>query len=626
MTSISQGVSTTALAAALDQSRQAVLSRAKKERWAYRETGSGRLWAVSSLPQDVMARIAPDVGGRSEITAGTAAVFKETSEANREKARYRMAVLSIYASSGLRIEDFVSAFNAGLVNRILLDKMGTISIPTLYRWNKMWREEGTDGIVPRWGMTAQAGTSMSLIERGYLEHWYLGPEKRSARHCYNLLRHNLPDSQASYQTALRYLKSLPEPLVAFHRLGRTKFDSLCQPYIEREPTLYAPMQQVVSDHHCFDFVVIKDGKLFRPWITVFQDFRTAKLVGWCPSVYPSSLSIMIAFYRMVNEFGTAELIHIDNGKDYRSKILNGSSGKIKIINECGIEEESLIHVHGAFSLLGCEVTFSKPYHGQSKGRMERTFGSMAEYFSKETGSYVGSNTVTRPEDAQLFYRALNKKAKRRDVYRWEDFVRGFEAFVGFWNANWRGAGKGLDGMTPDEAFAAYAKPMRTVDPETLALALTRPEVRKVRENGVTVAGVEYWAPELFEYSGREVIVRVPLGNPDRVVVMDPKGKLICSAVANWFLETGDLAADNKRVNSARKANLEAVKRFGVGRVTPPEGKRTFIEIAESQFLAGKSPLDFPLPLPLEEPVAMAAGAERDSAPAGLSQIINPLDM
>ena len=625
MTSISQGVSTTALAAALDQSRQAILCRAKKERWAYRETGSGRLWALSSLPHDVVARVAPDIGAPRSAETKAVAVFKVASETNREKARYRMALLSIYQSSGLRMEDFVAAYNAGDVNRILLDKLGRISVPTLYRWNKQWREEGADGIVPKLGLSTQAGSSLGLIERGYLEHWYLAPEKRSARHCYNLLRYNLPDSEASYQTALRYLKSLPMPLVAFHRLGRTKFDSMFQPYIDRDPTLYMPMQQVVSDHHCFDFVVIKDGKLFRPWITAFQDYRTAKIVGWCPSVYPSSLSIMIAFYRMVTGHGMPELIHIDNGKDYRSRILNGKTQTVKIINEQGIEEESLIHIHGAFSLLGCEVTFSQPYHGQSKGRMERTFGSLAEYFSKETGSYIGSNTVTRPEDAQLFYRALNKKAKRLDVYRWEDFILGFEKFVTFWNANWRGEGKGLNGMTPDEVFVSCAGPMRTVDTETLALALARPEVRKVKENGVTVAGVEYWAPELFEHSGRNVIVRLPLGNPDRVVVMDPKGKLICTAVANWFLETGDLAADNKRVNSARKANLEALKRFGVGKVLPPEGGRTFIEIAEAKSPAGPSPLDFPVYAPTEEPAALAAGSERDPT-AGPSRIINPLDM
>lgn len=623
MTSVSRGVSTTAIAAALGQSRQSVLSRARNERWAYRDSGSGKLWALSSLPQDVVVRIAPNVATNREAPANAYTGLKEASEGNRETARLRMALLSIYRSSGLRVQDFVVAYNAGEINLSLLGKLGKLSAPTMYRWLKSWREEGADGVVPKWGLSAQVGSSLSEIERGYLEFWYLAPEKRSARHCYNLLRHALPDSQASYQTALRYLNSLPKPLVGFHRLGQTKFDSLFQPYIERDPTLYAPMQQVVSDHHCCDFVVIKDGQVLRPWITTFQDYRTAKIVGWCPSVYPSSLSIMIAFYRMATDYGLPELIHIDNGKDYRSKVLNGKTGKVRVVNDQGIEEDALIHVHGAFGLLGCDVTFSMPYHGQSKGRMERTFGSLAEYFAKDTGTYIGSNTVTRPEDAQLFYRALNKKAKRLDVYKWEDFVRGFEAFTRFWNANWRGEGKGLDGMTPDEAFKAHTGQIRTADRETLALALTKPEVRRVKENGVTVAGVEYWAQELFEFSGRDVIVRVPLGDPDRVVVMDPKGRVICTAVANWFEETGNLAADNKRVNAVREANLEAIRRFGVGRVEPPKGKRSFIEIAEAEY-GDRSPLDFPIPLiPDAEPLAVAAGAEGCEFPVG---IINPLDL
>jgi hypothetical protein len=53
------------------------------------------------------------------------------------------------------------------------------------------------------------------------------------------------------------------------------------------------MQQVVSDHHNFDFLVEKDGRLFRPWITVIQDYRSGKVLSWCPSIYPSNLGGVI---------------------------------------------------------------------------------------------------------------------------------------------------------------------------------------------------------------------------------------------------------------------------------------------------------------------------------------------
>jgi len=616
------GVSTSVLAQALGISRAGVIKRAERERWAYRQAKGGKLWDFANLPREVQIRLSSETGRERETEEPV--VFKAVGEKSRERARDRMALLSIYRASGLRVEDFVIAYNTGDLSPALFGKLGPVSTANFYRWIKAWREDGADGIVPKWGLSVKGRGILTDLERGYLSFWYLDPVRRSVAHCWNLLRHNIPDSEASYPAAMRYLRSLPKPLVDFHRLGKTRFDSLYQPYIDRDPSLYAPMDQVVSDHHCFDFVVVRDGKLFRPWITTVQDYSTGKILGFCPSVYPSSLSILAAFYLMVTRFGAARMIHIDNGKDYRSRILNGATGRVRIVNEHGIEEEELIHLHGAFALLGSVVTFSRPYHGQSKGRMERSFGSIAEYFSKETGTYLGSNTVTRLEEAALIYRAINKQAKRLDIFRWEDFVQAFGAFVAWWNANWRGEGKGLGGMTPDEAFAARSGEPRRVDPETLALALTKPEIRRVKENGVTVGGVDYWAPELFEYSGRDVVVRVPLGKQDEVVVMDPKGRVICTAAANWFAETGNLAADNRKVTAARKANMEAVARWGSCRVTPPEGGRNFIEIAQKSY--GGEEIDSPQSIAADQDrLDLAAGAEHDPEPKSARRYKSPLE-
>jgi transposase InsO family protein len=437
-------------------------------------------WLVNSLPKDIQIRI---VSGSGNIERGRQPVlFRETSEKNREEARLRAALISLYNSMELNAEEFLSAYNTGEISRPIFEKLGAISLATFYRWLKGWKERGVDGILPKWGSSPKGSSTLTDLEKSYLEHWYLTQEQRTASHCFHLLREALPQSRAGYTACLRYLQSLPKPLVDFYRLGKRKFEALYQPYIDRDPSLYQPMEQVVSDHHNFDFLVIRDGKIFRPWVTAFQDYCSGKILGWCPSVYPSSLSILIALYLTVVRYGLVDLLHIDNGKDYRSKFLLGETRKVRVINKLGIEEEELISIQGSCAILGMEVVFCRPYHGQSKGRTERTFGTFCEYFSKNTGSYIGSNTVTRPEDAALFYRALNKQAKRNDVYRWEDFVLGLEAFINWWNANWRGNGKGMNGRTPDEVFASGERPKKQVDPETLALALTKPFVRKVRKN------------------------------------------------------------------------------------------------------------------------------------------------
>ncbi len=556
-------VSTKTICKKISLSRSALYERAEKEGWIQAQ---GR-WVVGSLPKDIQIRL---VAGTSQPDQESKPVlFKTATEKSREEARLRAALLSLYHSTGLAAEEFLLAYNTGELSRPLFEKLGKVSVATFYRWLKGFKESGVDGIVPKWGATPKGSSTLTEIEKSYLEHWFLSPERRTASHCWRLLRTTLPSSQATYSACLRYLHSLPRAVVDYYRLGKRKFEALYQPYIDRDPSLYQAMEQVVSDHHNFDFLVVRDGKIFRPWVTVFQDYRSSKILGFCPSIYPSSLSILVALYQMVVLYGAPDILHVDNGMDYRSRILCGDTMKVRTVNEQGIEEEELVHIQGGCALLGIEVVFCRPYHGQSKGRTERTFGTFCEYFAKNTGTYVGSNTVSRPEDTALFYRKLNKQAKRSDLYAWEEFVQGLEAFVNWWNANWRGTGKGMEGMTPDEVFASGTRPPRRVDPETLALALTRPYVRTVQKNGVRVAGVDYWAEELIRYARQEVLVRVSLANPEEAIIQDPKGSYLCTARANWFAETRDLGLDNRKISEARKANLRWIRQHGLKQGAAP---------------------------------------------------------
>ena len=289
---------------------------------------------------------------------------------------------------------------------------------------------------------------------------------------------------------------------------------------------------------------------------------------------------------------------------------------MQTLNEDGFVEEELVHLQGAYSVFSEHVTFARPYHGSSKGRMERTFGTFAQLFSRRVVSYVGSNTVERPEDAALYWRALNKKAKRHDVYSWDEYVRALASFVDWWNSSWHGEGNGMDGRTPDEVFEAEAVPMRPVSEEMLALAFSRVEGRKVRRNGVHLDGVNYWSDELLACGGHDVVVRRFIASPNSVLVSDAKGRAICTANADWFLETGDLAVDNKRVGEIRRKAFQLARDSEANRSAPPEGLHSLIDIAQTRFPARL------LPAPEEDQeLAIAAGGEADpEAPSGAARL------
>lgn len=561
-------VSTFDVASALGCSKQAVLSRAHAERWPAKRSGKSITFITSGLPNDVVRSLVaagtvepahfPSDTGQIITTSTFKSTFKQCREKDRELAQQRATLLSLYRSSGASATAFVCEYNAGHISRIMRETLGPISQATFYRWLDAWHESKIDGLVPRWYNKGTSSEALSDIAKGYLEYYYLDPRRPSAMTVWRKVSAMLPQAP-SYQTALRYLKSLPNAYVDFKRLGRSKFEAANFAYIERDPYLYLPMDQLVSDHHCFDFLVERDGKLFRPWITAVQDYRSSKIVGFCPVVYPSSLSIALAFYITARRFGAAKMIHIDNGKDYRSILMRGRDKRITTLTEGCIPEEEIIHIAGALNVFADDVTYAMPYHGQSKGRIERWFGTFAGFFSKSMSSYVGSDTRSRPEDVALFWKAINKQTKRHDVVTWDNFVHGLAEAVDWYNENWRGEGKGMDGKTPNEVFAELAPPPRTVDEETLVLAFSRAEVRVVFENGVRLDGVSFWSDKLIGYLGQQVLVRRSILAPNEAVVCDAAGRLIATAKADWFKETGDLAADNERVRSARKKVLQLVK-------------------------------------------------------------------
>ncbi|MDR0558294.1 MAG: hypothetical protein LBG43_10625 [Treponema sp.] len=71
-------------------------------------------------------------------------------------------------------------------------------------------------------------------------------------------------------------------------------------------------------------------------------------------------------------------------------------------NNRRIYKEVASHVRGLFEIVGSEVHFTETYNGKSKVRQERYYRMLQEYIAKQSGAYIGSDTVTRPESSELF--------------------------------------------------------------------------------------------------------------------------------------------------------------------------------------------------------------------------------
>jgi len=608
-----RALSTTALASSLGLSRQAVMARARAERWVYSGNGKAVRWKVNHLPADVLKALArtglfdrPDalpVEAPTAMQGGKS--FTLARDEDRQIAGLRAGLINAYNLSGMRKEDFVAEYNAGRVSGALRDKLGPVTLKTFYRWYAAWEAAGQslDGLVPRWTLKSLDGPGASIPEivKQYAENLYLDQRRPSIGHVHHRLldleREGYIAKAPTYQTLARYLNSLPPTLRDYWRLGPTKWANHYQSFIDRDMNLYRPMELVTSDHVMLDFLVEKDGRRFRPWLTTVQDFRSGLILGACPCVTPSWLSITVALSMMALQYGRAEIFTVDNGQDYRCKILNGQTHTFKAIDLNGFDEEEAVYVSGFYQACVDRVSFTWAYSGQSKGKQERTHGIWQEYFSKEMRSYLGSNTTTRPEEAALLFRSINKQAKRNDIPSWEEFVGELAWFLDRWNDEWHSTGKGMDGRAPREVFDALRGELRPVDRDVLELALSKGEKRKVQRNGVRVDGVFFWAKELQRYVGTDVIVKRPLADPETAIICGSRGEVLCRAEADYFKETEDTAETIERRQAAAKSNLELVRGLSSGRVEPPAAKRSILDRSR-------------------KPLALAAGGENDPIPDG----------
>ncbi len=627
-------LTTSNLARALGITKKTLLHRAEKEGWPVIKKQSGNLYIISRLPLKVRHTIMNsgvlDSQPAPQTEQKKVALFLQVSDKERERsvwiARLLFEAKNMTAAPSMNMTDFTEAYNAGMILPEIKAKLGEVSVKTLYRWQKEFRDKGADGLVRTYGLSSGgSGSSLSDIERYYLEYFWLDSSLPTMRYAYKMMQINAPDSTCSEATAARYLKSLPKPLVDYKRLGVTKFNAIHQPAISQDIERYKSLEKVVSDHHCLDFVVLYRGKLIRPWITVFQDFRSGMILGWAVSVAPSSFSIIAAYYMTVMLYGIPDEVLFDNGKDYRSKFLNGYNDTATVYLPEGMSVEETIHIQGAIPMIGSKVTFTEVYSGQSKGRLERTFGIFADYLSKPSGSYVGRDTTSRPEEVQLYYRAINKQLQRTEFPDWEWVKESTGAIVQYINRNLPSDGKGMKGKTRLKVFEEnLPENIRQADKDLLLMALTRGERRVAKKSAVKIGGVEYFAEELFLYNGRDVIVRQKIYTSDTVTVTDIKGRLICEAVANYTSEGTELDITIKKIRSTRKTNLLKLAELGTHENAPAPEYASMIDVARNMYSQNNFP-GFRDPLAeLEEPedheanvLPLAVGSEHDnSTPKG----------
>lgn len=382
----------------------------------------------------------------------------------------------------------------------------------------------------------------------YFKQIYLDRRKTSLRVCWERTKAKSTHEGWTWCTerGCRYQLNdrIPEPQQLKAR-DPVKYRAKYEPYIAQDVERFAAGKCWVGDHSQMDFWCMFGNKPVRLYATVWQDWRTRKIVGWILSPEPSSATILAAFRRGMlddSNMGGPSEIMVDNGKDYDAYMWDARTKKErlkkKFLKAGEIDE---VMFTGVYGLLNIESHYSIPYGPNGKARMERWFGVMHKGFDDTFPTYCGSKIEDRPEGLVKVLR------ERRNIPSYNHVVDRFTNFVKGYNANIDHSIDDLvddesgERLSPDEALRQWNLSSRVFAPGTLDLAMqTWHKPVRVGRNGVTIiiAGMSLsygqFNNDLIPYKGKKkrVMVSYDCDALQSVKVYDTQMRSITTADAN----------------------------------------------------------------------------------------------
>lgn len=376
--------------------------------------------------------------------------------------------------------------------------------------------------------------------------------------------------EVSLSTIRRYLQTLPADVCALGRKGMRAFEGQDAPYVVRDWSGLVAGAWLNGDHHQLDIFVRDEqtGKLFRPWLTGWQDLRSRALWGWQLVDAPNSRTIMEALVHAIRpkhrpEYermcGVPDDVLVDNGKDYRSRLIEGEAPE-------AWGEQDQVYVQGILGKLGIapdHVHHALPYNAKSKP-IERFFRTMCLQFTEAMmdSGYVGNSPARRPdrtrEAVKVHERWLKGLAPESPFMTLQQFCAYFDAWLLTYH---RAAHAALsaDGVarSPLDVIRLYGRAPRLVRDTSLELMVMLPSKRTVRKGGCIQLGqLWYQHNDLIARRGEEVLVCRAQGEHGRVYVYDSRQQFICEALSRKGLRMDDAGG-----GEAGQAERESYKRY-----------------------------------------------------------------
>lgn len=514
------------------------------------------------------------------------------------------------------------------------DKRRQFSEGILYRRCRKLKEMGEASLVDRRGKHDGHKRAVPKAVFDIFEYYYLDQSKKSVQECITLteleIKHH-PDQYdqsllplASYTSFSREIeRSIPVPVLKYYRLGQKAFHDECANYIERSYDDLHSNDIWVCDNHTFDIFV--DGgdseKPIRVYLTAFLDVRSRKMVGWYVTDAPSSDATLQALRRGIEAYGIPKRIYSDNGREFLTHDIGGR----------GFRKSAKTGEHEPLTILQhLQIEFRTALVKNARAKIvERAFVDVKNCFSKLFDGYTGGTIAERPERLKT----LGKHAE--NFIAIDEFREYVDIFIQGWFNKQPHSGRGMNGRTRDEVYAACLYEQRVATLDELNLMMLRTGRMQTVNRGVKIKFYEqtlrFYSDELIMGHDREkVYVRY---NPDdltEVRVYDEQDRFLCTAqqVETYsYFESKDAVEKAMREQRTLEKAVKSYKKKKA--IEADDALELVLREAESRMAVGER-LDPKIVTPIraidaacdgtEDIMARAAGAEPIDWAAALERL------
>jgi putative transposase len=493
----------------LPATRIGILKLSARQGWSSRARdarGGGREYHISNLPDRARAALLLRLQASSPVPIATTLSSEEKLWADleakpgrvKEEAARRVKVMTALDQL---IADGVKKTSAYAAIAFEAEE----SVSTIRNWHRVIKGKPADRwaplLAPKWA-GGRGGRDYDQRIYAKFRDLYLDTSRPPASTCYNRVvrwaaNENL--KMPSYATLVRELKRREDPsVILLEREGKRALEASF-PYLERSREGLYAMQLLNIDGHNLDLAVVwPDGEKVRATLLGIQDVYSSAIVGWKLVKSETAHGMSLAFLDVFDRLGVPQRILFDNTFAAASKrMTSGAPGRKRFRDQ---EGDPL----GVLPMLGIQVTFVTPAHGQSKP-IERAFRTIADQISKHpsfSGAYLGNNPMNKPSDygeRTITIEELLPVVEQEIIIYNTQLGRRTEVC----------AGKKSFQQVFDSSYTAHAGQItRLVDSQRRLLYLVAERVTVDRRDGcVKLFKNRYWSDELARLKGKQVVLR-----------------------------------------------------------------------------------------------------------------------